>query len=108
MKEIKRMLKKEAVAYATFFLYSEQTISSAQLSNNTLFNLKFKLSHADGCFINDTSYAPGAVAYMDRKMLSMIDQAGLRSTQPSLKGSWSGALKNTNDGQEVALLSLAS
>src|SRR5262249_17511878 len=39
MKEIRRVLKPDGLAYATFFLYSDETIAASRKNNLTDFNL---------------------------------------------------------------------
>ena len=108
MREIGRVLKDDGLAYATFFLYSEDTITASRKNNLTDFNLRFEHSYGDGCFVNDFSYPTGAVAYTDEAMRRMIDRAGLRLDRPYLKGWWSGLHATPDDGQEVAILARAS
>src|SRR6185436_11886568 len=106
MKEIARVLKPSGLAYATFFLYSDETISAARRTDRTPFNLRFEHAYSAGCYINDAAYPTGAVAYTDGAMRQMIREAGLYLHRPYLKGWWSGAYKEADDGQEVALLSI--
>ncbi len=105
MKEIARVLKPSGLAYATFFLYSDETVSAARRTDRTPFKLRFEHPYGEGCYINDAAYPTGAVAYTDAAMQKMIRQAGLRLERPYLKGWWSGAYEQADDGQEVAILS---
>ena len=107
MKEIARVLKSDGLAYATFFLYSEETIAAARKNNLTPNNLMFRHPYGDGCFVNDAAYPTGAVAYSDDAMRRMISKAGLRLARPYLKGWWSGLHAEADDGQEVAILTPA-
>lgn len=107
MKEIARVLKLSGLAYATFFLYSEETIAAARRTDRTPFKLRFEHPYGDGCYINDAAYPTGAVAYTDAAMRKMISQAGLDLGRPYLKGWWSGAYEVADDGQEVAILSVS-
>jgi ubiquinone/menaquinone biosynthesis C-methylase UbiE len=107
MKEIGRVLKKDGLAYATFFLYSEETIASARVHNLTPNNLRFEHAYGDGCYINDANYPTGAVAFTDTAMTRMIRNSGLKLAKPYLKGWWSGLHKDAEDGQEVAILTPA-
>jgi SAM-dependent methyltransferase len=104
MKEIRRVLKPSGLAYATFFLYSDETIKAARRTDRTPFKLRFEHLYGDGCYINDPAFATGAVAYTDATMRRIIEAAGLRLDRPYLKGWWSGAHENADDGQEVAIL----
>lgn len=104
MKEIRRVLKPSGLAYATFFLYSDETISAARRTDRTPFKLRFEHPYGDGCYINDLAHPTGAVAYTDAAMRRIIDAAGLRLDRPYLKGWWSGSHEQADDGQEVAIL----
>ncbi len=107
MKEIARVLKPDGLAYATFFLYSTETIAAARRTNVTHNNLMFAYPFADGCFVNDSGYPTGAVAFTNEAMQRMISRAGLRLVRPYLKGAWSGLHSDPDDGQEVAILAAA-
>jgi SAM-dependent methyltransferase len=106
MREIGRVLKADGLAYATFFLYSDETIEAARKTNVTHNNLMFSFAHSDGCFINDAGYPTGAVAFTDAAMRRMIERAGVRLSRPYLKGAWSGLHTEPDDGQDVAILSI--
>lgn len=108
MKEIKRVLKPGGLAYATFFLYSDETISATRRKSQTHNDLMFMHLFGDGCYVNDPDYPTGAVAYTDDAMQRMIGQSGLKLSRPYLKGCWSGAYENGDDGQEVAILAQPS
>jgi SAM-dependent methyltransferase len=108
MKEIGRVLKPGGLAYATFFLYSDETIAASRKNNLTSFNLRFEHPYGDGCFVNDPNYPTGAVAFTDDAMQRMIKRAGLRLERPYLKGWWSGLHAVPDDGQEVAILARES
>ena len=104
MKEIRRVMKPDGRAYATFFLYSDETVAASRRNDLTSFNLRFEHTYGNGCFVNDLNYPTGAVAYTDEAMRRMIDLAGLRLERPYLKGWWSGLHAVPDDGQEVAIL----
>ncbi len=104
MKEIRRVLKPEGFCYATFFLYSNETITAARRTRRTPFNLTFEHKWADDCYYSDANYPTGSVAYTDNLMRKMIDESGLTLKGPYLQGWWSGAYENAVDGQEVAIL----
>jgi len=107
MREIARVLKPSGLAYATFFLYSDETIAAARRTDRTPFKLRFEHPYGDSCYVNDAQYPTGAVAYTDAAMRRMIGQAGLTLDRPYLKGWWSGAYEAADDGQEVAILRTA-
>jgi SAM-dependent methyltransferase len=104
LKEIARVLKPSGLAYATFFLYSDEIVSASRRNNRTPYGLRFEHPYADGCFVNDVKYPTGAVAFTDEAMRRMIGHAGLRLAMPYLKGWWSGFFAEADDGQEVAIL----
>lgn len=106
MKEISRILKPSGIAYATFFLYSDDLIESARNeSTDTL--LSFAHPYGDGCYVDNAEYPTGAVAFTDKVMNRMIKMGGLKLEKPFLKGRWSGYHEQSDDGQEVAILSPA-
>lgn len=107
LREIARVLKPSGMAYATFFLYSDETVAAGRSTDRTPFKLRFEHAYGDGCFVNDADYPTGAVAYTDPAMRKMIAAAGLNLNRPYLKGWWSGAFEDAEDGQEVAILSAA-
>lgn len=107
MKEIRRVLKPDGQAYATFFLYSPEIIEAAVRTNRTPFGLRFEHPHGDGCYISNPQYPTGAVAFTDAAMQRMMSTAGVRLTQPYLHGWWSGYYEDAVDGQEVAILTPA-
>ncbi len=107
MKEITRILKSDGMAYATFFLYSDELVESAKKTNLTPFGLRFEHPYGEGCYINDASYPTGAVAFTDEVMKRMIKNGGLKLEGDYLKGWWSGFHEEADDGQEVAILSPA-
>lgn len=104
MKEIRRVLKPDGQAYATFFLYSPEIVEAAVRTNRTPFGLRFEHPHGDGCYISNPQYPTGAVAFTDAAMQRMMSAAGVRLTQPYLHGWWSGYYEDAVDGQEVAIL----
>lgn len=107
LKEIKRVLSPNGLAYATFFLYSAETIEAAIRTDRTPFGLRFEHPHGEGCFISNPDYPTGAVAYTDEAMRRMINAAGLSLARPYLRGWWSGYYEEADDGQEVAILTPA-
>jgi SAM-dependent methyltransferase len=104
LREIRRVLKPDGMAYATFFLYSDETIAAARRTDLTPFKLMFEHPRGEGCYINDAKYPTGAVAYTEAAMREMIGRADLRLDRPFLNGWWSGAFAEPVDGQEVAVL----
>jgi SAM-dependent methyltransferase len=104
MQEIARVLRRDGLAYATFFLYSPETIAAARRTDRTPFKLRFEHSYGEGCYINDPANPTGAVAYTDDSMRRIIDASGLVLDRPFLKGWWSGAHEEADDGQEVAIV----
>lgn len=102
--EIKRALKPDGLAYATFFLYEDVAISASRKKSCTPFNLRFEHPNGEGCYVNDPVYKTGAVAYTKEAILRMIDKAGLKLAKPMIRGSWSGLFPDSDDGQDVAIL----
>jgi ubiquinone/menaquinone biosynthesis C-methylase UbiE len=104
LREIKRVLQPEGLAYATFFLYTDDAVNASRSQSMTPFNLRFEHSNGNGCFVNDPVYKTGAVAYTHEAILRMIDKAGLKLVSPLIRGCWSGLFPNSDDGQDVAIL----
>lgn len=104
MKEIRRVLKKDGLAYATFFLYSDEIIKAARKTRRSHNGLLFEHKYGDGCYISDASYPTGSVAFTDEAMHRMMDNADLKLARPYLLGWWSGFFETADDGQEVAIL----
>jgi SAM-dependent methyltransferase len=104
MKEISRILKPDGLAYATFFLYSEEIIAAARKTRRSHNGLTFEFQHSPGCFVSDPNFHTGSVAYTDELMRSMISESGLSLSREYLKGWWSGYFEECEDGQEVAIL----
>lgn len=105
MGELRRVLKPDGLAYATFFLHTPEAIASAKATRNTPWVGRFEIRSGDGVFGNDPDYPRGAVAYTDEAMRRMISKAGLRLVKPYLKGWWSGLHGDAaEDGQDAAIL----
>jgi SAM-dependent methyltransferase len=104
MREMRRVLRPGGLAYATFFLYSKETIEAARRTLRSPNGLTFQHPHGDGCYISDAAYPTGSVAYTDEAMSRMMASAGLKLARPYLKGWWSGFYEQADDGQEVAVL----
>jgi SAM-dependent methyltransferase len=106
LKEFRRVLKPSGLVYASFFLYSEEALASAQTKGNTSWKASFAIPLGNGVYGNDPRYPRGAVAFTDEAMRRMIDEAGLRLVKPYLKGWWSGLHENPDDGQDAAILGI--
>ena len=104
MKEISRILKPDGLAYATFFLYSEEIVAAARKTRRSHNGLTFEYEHAPGCYVSDPNFHTGSVAYTDKLMRSMMSESGLSLSREYLKGWWSGFFDDCEDGQEVAIL----
>jgi SAM-dependent methyltransferase len=104
LQEIRRVLKPDGLAYATFFLYSKEAVDASRAKSMTPFNLRFEHPNGDGCFVNDAFYKTGAVAYTYEALLRMVNKAGLKLAQPIIRGSWSGLFPGSDDGQDVLIL----
>lgn len=105
LNEIARVLKPTGLAYVTFLLYSEQIVEASRRNNLTQYGLRFEHRFAEGCYVDNSEYPTGGVAYTDDAMQRMIRRAGLRLVRPYLKGQWSGYHQDPDDdGQDVAIL----
>jgi SAM-dependent methyltransferase len=106
LNEFKRVLRLDGLIYASFFLYSEETLAAAKVSGKTPWKATFEHTLGRGFFANDPVYPRGAVAITDEAMRRMITESGLRLTRPYLKGWWSGLYEHADDGQDVAIIGL--
>jgi hypothetical protein len=64
--------------------------------------------YEEGCRINDSHHPTGAVAYTQEVLADLFQETGLRLSGPLLKGAWSGHYADPKDGQDVAIIELAS
>jgi SAM-dependent methyltransferase len=104
MREISRILKNDGLAYATFFLYSDEIIAEARKTRRSHNGLTFEYEHSIGCYVSDPNFHTGSVAYTEILMNAMIEESNLELARDFLKGWWSGYYQNADDGQEVAIL----
>ena len=105
LKEFKRVLKPDGLVYATTFIYDEEILKSARLTNLTPFDLRFEHEVTQGCRINDADHPLGAVAYTREIWDQIVSRTGMRFAKPPLRGAWSGFYADPADGQDVAILS---
>jgi len=103
IKEFRRVLKKNALIYATVFIYNDQILDAARRTNLTPFNLRFEYELVEGVRLNDPVYPTGAVAYTDNFIDSLIVDSGFFRSR-TLKGGWSGYYNEPEDGQDVLIL----
>jgi SAM-dependent methyltransferase len=108
MTEFRRVLKPSGLAYASFFLYSQDAIAAAQVKGNTPWRATFAQALGDGVYTNDPAYPRGGVAFTDTAMRRMTDAAGLQIVRPYLKGWWSGLHEEPETAQDVVILGRAS
>jgi ubiquinone/menaquinone biosynthesis C-methylase UbiE len=109
LREFRRVLKPNGMAYASFFLYTPEALQAAKLRGNTAWAATFEHVLGDGVYGNDPTYPRGAVAYTDAAMQRMLAASGMRLVRPYLKGWWSGLHGDqAEDGQDVAILMRAS
>jgi SAM-dependent methyltransferase len=104
MREIGRVLKKDGLAYATFFLYSPEIIEAARRTKRSHNNLLFEHEYGDGCYVSDPNYPTGSVAFTDEAMQRMMQNGGVKPARPYLPGWWSGYFDDPAEGQDVAIL----
>jgi SAM-dependent methyltransferase len=100
MREFRRILKPDGLAFATFFLYPEKPINLAP----HLSFLTFENHYGNGVY-GSGEWKRGSVAYTDQAMRRMFENAGLHLVRPYLKGEWSGQHGDAAEsGQDVAIL----
>ena len=52
--------KPDGRAYATFFLYSDETVAASRRNDLTSFNRRFEHTYGNGCFVNDSKLPDGS------------------------------------------------
>jgi SAM-dependent methyltransferase len=104
LREIRRVLKPSGLTYLTFFVYDDEVLKAARLTNPDLPNLRFEHQLEPDCRIGDPDHPLGSIAYTKERLEEMVRQAGLDFAKPLLPGAWSGYYKNAADGQDVAVL----
>ena len=104
LNQIKRIMKPNAIAYITIFLYDESILIKARETNLTQFDLRFEHEIVAGCRVNNLDYPTGAVAYTRESIDEMLSECGLVHLRPPLKGAWSGFHPEPDDGQDVLII----
>ena len=105
MREFRRVLKPDGLVYATFFLHSPEALEAARTTGTTPWTATFEHALGEGVYGNDPVYPRGAVAYTDAAMRRMMQQAGVATDRPYVKGSWSGLhAGQAEDGQDAVIL----
>jgi SAM-dependent methyltransferase len=108
LREFNRLLKPSGLVYATTFLFDDKILAKARETNLTPFDLRFEHEVNPNCRINTPSHPLGAVAYTVAAWDQMIAATGMRYAKPFLRGAWSGFHADPQDGQDVAILAVAS
>jgi len=103
LSEIQRVLKPQGTCLVTSFLLENESMNLMS-AGKSMFN--FQYPYGD-CFIVNTSYPEGAVAYEKPKFLHWISAAGLKIHQ-IYKGSWCGRTKNYTSFQDILILKKSS
>ena len=105
MREFRRVLKPEGRVHASFFLYTKEALEAAQSLGTTAWKATFALQQSPGVYSNDPSFPRGAVAYTHETMQRLMQQAGLTTDRPYVKGSWSGVHGDAaEEGQDAVIL----
>lgn len=105
MKEFARVLKPDGLVHASFFLYSPEALKAAESLGTTAWKASFAHAQGQGVYTNDPSYPRGAVAYTDSAMQQMMQEAGLVTDRPYIKGGWSGLWGDqAEEGQDAVVL----
>jgi len=102
--EIGRVMKSDALAYITLFLYNDDILERARATNLTQYDLRFEHQAEPGCRINNLEYPTGAVAYTESVISNMLGKSRLAQARAPLRGGWSGFYSNPEDGQDVLIL----
>ena len=107
LREIRRVLKPSGLTYLTFFVYDDEVLKAAKITNPELPNLRFEHQLEPDCRIGDPAHPLGSIAYTKDRVEEMVRQAGLEFAKPLLPGAWSGYYNSPADGQDVAVLGVA-
>jgi len=100
MREFRRILKPNGLAFASFFLYPEKPVD---LPPHLSF-LTFENDYGNGVY-GSGDCKRGAVAHTDQAMRRMFENTGLHLVRPYLKGQWSGQYGDIGESyQDVAIL----
>ena len=100
LREFKRILKNDGLAFASCFIVDKKIREAAALVNLTPYDLKFEHPYGEGCYINNLDYPMGAVAFTESKVDQMLESCGLERKSDFFRGAWSGYWDNPSDGQD--------
>ena len=80
-------------------------LAAAQKLGTTAWKATFAVPLGDGVYGNDPMYPRGAVAYTDATMKRLMQEAGLTTDRPYIKGGWSGVHgEQAEEGQDAVIL----
>jgi hypothetical protein len=105
--EFCRVLKAGGRVFATAFIYDDDILASARVTNLTQWGLRFDSAVSDACRIHDPEQPTGAVAYTAAAFDRMVARAGLRHVRLPLKGGWSGYYPHPEYSQDALILTPA-
>ncbi|MDC0986219.1 methyltransferase domain-containing protein [Alphaproteobacteria bacterium] len=100
LKEFERLLRRGGKVYATFFIIDDNIRSAL----NDQSYLQFKHVESPGCFIQSKDSPTQAVAYTEKVLQEMLDEAGFELALPITYGSWSGMRSPINGGQDSVVI----
>jgi lipopolysaccharide transport system permease protein/teichoic acid transport system permease protein len=109
LKELRRVLKKDGLVMATFFIVDRATIRALRNTPPSqraasCRHLTFPFNVGRGCYIQDRQYPEGAVAFTPGAVNRMLKEGGMELAQPIHYGEWSGARGSTPDPQDVLVI----
>ncbi len=105
MREFRRVLKPDGRVHASFFLYSQAALQAARSAGTTAWAATFLHRLSKGVYANDPAYPRGAVAYDEETMRRLMQEAGLATDRPFVKGAWSGLFGDeAEEGQDAVIL----
>jgi SAM-dependent methyltransferase len=107
LREIRRVMKPDALLYATVFIYDDEILACARRTNLTAYDLRFEHELEPGCRINDLAFPTGAVAYSRGRLDAFLERAELHHARAPLRGAWSGFYEDAQDGQDVLIVARA-
>jgi SAM-dependent methyltransferase len=102
LKDFRRILKKDGIVLASFFLLDEETLARARKNKSTL-TFKYPSPFGKDSLVNDNQYPEGAVGYYPAAIKRMLKNSRMKVSGPVHIGSWSG-LKKASNGQDIFVL----
>lgn len=104
LSELKRVMRPEALAFITVFIYDDAVLASTRHKDRLIYGFQFAHEVVAGCRVNSLEFPTGSVAYTEAFLSAAISRNGLRHARQHLKGAWSGHHTDAEYGQDVLIL----